>query len=279
MHSLKGRSELVIADLGCGNGLLGIFAKYCGFKKVYCIDTDPMFVEAARALSEQLSIHPITFIAGDVHALKNAEDRIDITAATDVIEHIYDLDNLLKTLNELNTEMISVFTTASNPENYFKVKKLRRLQLRDELEGFKGNAIDTEAHVPYLAMREKIIADHFKQSDEKMISVLAKACRGLNEADIITACMAFVDSGKIPKPADKYNTCDPRTGSWSERVLSLETYRSAFERQGFSLSILNGFFDDKGNGLKKWVNRLRNMFIPLLGKKISPFISLTGYKK
>jgi hypothetical protein len=78
-------------------------------------------------------------------------------------------------------------------------------------------------------------------------------------------------------------TCDPVTGSWSERLLSFEEYKLLYHTNGFSLSIKNGFYNThQSNFLKKtavlFVNTL-SKFFPVLGKRFSPFITLIGKKE
>src|SRR6478672_9571592 len=50
-HSTKLKEEIVLLDYGAGNGLLGMFAKHCGFKTVYSIDINESFVQTAQLLN------------------------------------------------------------------------------------------------------------------------------------------------------------------------------------------------------------------------------------
>ncbi|HEY9665190.1 MAG TPA: 50S ribosomal protein L11 methyltransferase [Coleofasciculaceae cyanobacterium] len=43
-----GNSEITVADIGCGSGILSIGAVLLGAKKVYAMDVDPLAVRAAR---------------------------------------------------------------------------------------------------------------------------------------------------------------------------------------------------------------------------------------
>ena len=50
--------EVVIADIGCGSGILSIGALLLGAHKVYAVDNDPLAVESARANRHLNQIHP-----------------------------------------------------------------------------------------------------------------------------------------------------------------------------------------------------------------------------
>src|SRR3982751_7024910 len=60
-YSTKPKEEIILLDYGAGNGLLGMFARHCGFKTVYSIDINESFVQAAQLLNHQLE-HPIDAI-------------------------------------------------------------------------------------------------------------------------------------------------------------------------------------------------------------------------
>jgi ribosomal protein L11 methyltransferase len=51
-------SDLVVADIGCGSGILSTAAILLGAKKVYGVDTDPLAVRAARSNRELNNIQP-----------------------------------------------------------------------------------------------------------------------------------------------------------------------------------------------------------------------------
>lgn len=178
--------------------------------------------------------------------------------------------------------MVSVFTTGSNPANYFKVRELKKIQLKDELKG--GSPADHflfgEAPLkPFLKIREQMITQLQPQLQKTEILQLAKATRGLNAGDIQKAVEQYQDSQKMPVAPTGFNTCNPENGSWTERLLSFKTYISLYEAADFTCEFYTGFYNDQGAGIKNSVKKLLNAGITIFGKKISPYIVIAGFKK
>jgi hypothetical protein len=276
------KEKLTIIDYGAGNGLLGIFAKYCCFGKVIINEIDHIFLMASQNLAEKLNIIIDKFIEGDISIVKKetTDLKIDAIIATDVIEHIYNLNDFFITLQSINPKIISVFTTGSNPENYFKVKKLQRLQLKDEYEG--GKPDDTalfgcESHKAYLEIRKDIIRGVLKNETDNIINQMASKTRGLQKKDILSAVEVYLQTGMFPKePIDKFNTCNPETGSWTERVIKLDEYNTIYQTFNFNLFVNTGFYNVHKKGLKRLSFQLLNLLVTIFGMRFAPFIILTG---
>ena len=283
-HSPLKKEDISLIDFGAGNGLLGIFAKYCGFKKVFLNDIDEKFVQASKKLAVQLNVEIDGYITGDIIAVQTYFKNEAPTAivGTDVIEHIYNLEIFYKTIQQINPLIVSVFTTASNPANYFKVRELKKIQLKDELEGgtpddhalFGGSPLG-----PFLKIREQFIRKYSNELSDAEILTLAKATRGMILGDIKAAVEQYSLSGKIPVPASGTNTCNPLNGSWTERILSLDAYISLYNTAGFTCKFYAGFYNDYGHGPMNFVKKLLNAGITTFGKKISPYIVIVGTKK
>ena len=62
--SSKQITDVTLLDYGCGNGLLGLFAKYCGIKKVYLCDNVPNFIEGSKLTAAALELEIDKFITG-----------------------------------------------------------------------------------------------------------------------------------------------------------------------------------------------------------------------
>ena len=274
--------DMCLLDYGAGNGLLGLFAKFCGFGKVMINDIDEPFLNASKILTSALNIDIHQFILGDLDDVKKVPfcQKIDALVATDLIEHIYDLDEFVATIASINPNMVSVFTTGSNPKNYFKVRQLMKLQWRDELVGGQENdalLFGHDAHDSYLKMRENIIRNIAPELDENIILRLAKLTRGKNRKDIITAVKNYQSKKELPVLiAHPTNTCHPETGSWTERLMPISMYKFIFLQHRFNLHISAGFYNQYKFGIKGICLAFLNKIILIFGLKLAPFIFLTG---
>ncbi len=282
--SNKNAGDICLVDYGAGNGLLGIFARHCGFHTVIICDQDKDFIRAARMLALALQVYPDEFVGGDITDLlsRGYMNKIDAIVGTDVIEHIYNLDDFFGSVQELNPAMVTVFTTASNPSNYFKLKQLEKIQLRDEFEGSDPADFElagAEAHLSFLEMRRRIVAENFEDANSAELEKLAIATRGLNKYDIVKCVTHYKQTGEFPvPPARAGNTCNPETGSWTERVLSIRDYRYIYSHYGFHLSVQPGFYNSYTPGFKKYLNLFRNILVKLTGNITAPFITLSARK-
>lgn len=278
-----GKKKISLIDYGAGNGLLGLLAKYGGFEKVYCNDLSADFLSAAKQLATAMKISLDGFIEGDIEQVKEycTAGVPNAIVGTDVLEHIYNLEHFFETVKEINPAMVTVMSTACNPANYFKVKEFRRLQVKDEwYGGMPGdNALFGEtAMEPFVETRKKLIADYSKGLlNTGQIKELAIASRGLRKDDIEKAVDEYTRNKilppLIPHPT---NTCDPMTGSWSERLLGFDEYKQIYSNAGFHLEIYDGFYNEYENGLKSKVLSLLNKMIPVAGHRLSPFVILAG---
>ncbi len=284
MQCHKPVAEICVIDTGAGNGVLSLFASYCGFKSVLLNEIDPHFVEAARQLSHQLQIPINAYFTGD---LIDCQDPIrqwqpDAIIGTDMIEHIYDPCLFFNAIRNINPKMASVFTTGSNPANPFKVFRLKQLQKKDEWEG--GQPADIllfghESHPAYFIWRKKLIreyADSLSEADTKM---LALGTRGRKWTDIQPVVDTYLQNGKEPVADHSNNTCHPITGSWTERLLPFSFYRDIYSRNGFELKIDPGFYNVHKKGLKSMFRKALNRSARIFGIRIAPFIFLSGGRK
>ncbi len=280
--------EIVFIDYGTGNGLLAMFASLLNFNRIVAIDVDEDFIATAKQTADAIGFKQIIFINGseDVLCQIDSNGINMVLAGTDVIEHIYNLDVFLTYLNKANKILLALFTTASNPLNPRIVRRLKKQQISDELYG--GTSSDRSLfgndHISFLSSRESIIRKNFPEIGTDEVKILAKVSRGLRKDDIIEMVHRFL-SNNIYMSAIEHptNTCDPETGSWSERLIELPEYKDLFNRYGFSLKIVNGFYDSfNGGRIVRFIISTLNKGIycfPALGVFAAPYILLIAKKR
>lgn len=280
-HSTKKKEDICLVDYGAGNGLMGLLAKYCGVGKVFINDLNAGFLDAAKKMSQSIEVLPDGFIEGDIEQVKNAFENSspDIIVGTDVIEHIYSLDHFFKKVKEINPVMITVMSTACNPANAFKVKEFKKLQIKDELYGGTpgDHALFGEISLePFIEIRRKIIVAYAgdKLADEEM-NKLAILTRGLRKDYIEKAVEKYVVEKVWPfLISHPTNTCDPVTGSWSERLLGFEEYKTIYAAAGFKVEFYDGFYNEYDATLKSIILKLLNLVAPFTVHRLSPFITM-----
>lgn len=282
-NTRKKKKDICLLDYGAGNGLMGLLAKYCGFGKVFINDLAADFLLAARELCNALQLQPDGFVEGDVESVKKYGNTLfpDVVVGSDVIEHIYDLNIFFRTIQEINPAMVTVMSTACNPVNPFKVKEFKQLQIKDELYGGTpaDHALFGEAAIePFIETRRKIITAY---AQDKLtgteINDLAALTRGLRKDDIEKAVEKYTVSKILPATlSHPTNTCDPVTGSWSERLLGFDEYEAVYANAKFEVKFYNGFYNEYEGNLKSRLLYLVNKIIPFVAHRLSPYITMVG---
>lgn len=258
-------AQVVMVDYGGGHGFLSLLAKSQGIGRVVYIDYNPQAAETVTAISSQIGLSPDVILCGSSAELRQwCRDNGVIPHALlgmDVIEHIYRLDTFFADLQAINPKLYQLYTTGSTPYNRHVVKRLHQFMLADEL-GHNGQP-------GFFQLRRDHIAAHFPTLTALQLDAWAQATRGLAYDDILQA----VETG-IPNPiSDPYNTCDPATGSWTERILTLAQYQELARPCGFVLAVANGFYNDSRHGLKGLISKGLNILLHCRRlRALAPFI-------
>lgn len=261
-------SDVTLVDYGGGHGFLSCLAKSRGAGRVIYVDVNPQAVEAAGAVSRALGCGPDVLLQGDAGALldyvRTSRCKPDALLGMDVIEHIYRLPDFFAALHEANPAMRMIFTTGSTPFNPHVTKRLHRVMRRDE-EGHDGKP-------GFYDLRRQAIARQFPLLSGPELDVWAACTRGLNYQDTLLA----VERREPYAMADAFNTCDPATGSWTERILPISGYESATMPFGWKVSVASGFYNTHRDGAKALPSRLLNLLLRTGGFLfLAPFIILT----
>ncbi len=262
-------SDLTVVDYGGGHGFLSCLLKRQGFEKVIYIDYNPQAVETVRAVSQQLGYGPDIVLLGDAAILRTwcQENHIlpDGLLGMDVIEHIYRLDTFFNDLHAIGP-MSMVFTTGSTPYNPHIVHRLHKAMIADE-QGRNGQP-------GFYQLRRQYLANHLPQLSDGQLDYWARHTRGLEFSDLLQA----VGSGTPYPSYGPYNTCDPATGSWTERILPLKAYREILKPHRATVTVANGFYNTYRSGAKTIPSRLLNLLLRIPGpffRPLAPFILLS----
>ncbi len=87
------QAKLVIADIGCGSGILSIGALLLGVEKVYAMDTDPLAVKTCRnnAQLNQFDESSLAIAEGSIDELLNLDKPVDGIVCNILAETIIEL--------------------------------------------------------------------------------------------------------------------------------------------------------------------------------------------
>jgi len=285
----KKPEDAVLLDHGAGSGILSLLAKAAGIGKVVYEDIYDVSCRDACFIARSLSLEADEYLHGDEQAIVRyfkQHSGPDVIISRNVIEHVYRPETLLQVLAGIHDKPMQVlFATTGNFHNPAVRAYTRKLQRKAEYEGLKSRwDKSTDAKKPLLQIRKEIIAGMVPDFDENTLQALAKHTRGLTRPAIALVIEDFKSQGKLPPLlSDPYNTCDPETGNWVERLDSIAAYKDIFEENGFSFTCLPGFYDTHyASATANILARLLNPCIRVLGSKgtkLSPFIGLKGMRK
>jgi DNA phosphorothioation-dependent restriction protein DptG len=88
----------------------------------------------------------------------------------------------------------------------------------------------------------------------------------VNEGDVSSNEQYLLTGRDFIVDIDQYNTCDPNTGNWTERILPLKKYQEILNRQKYQVRIKNGFYNSDR----------KNIFLSLIAKGINFFVRNSG---
>lgn len=93
MRLYENAEQQVIADIGCGSGILSIGASMLGAKRVYAVDTDPLATKTARNNGNlnQIDRERVTVIDGSIEQLLELDIAFDGVVCNILAETIIEL--------------------------------------------------------------------------------------------------------------------------------------------------------------------------------------------
>jgi hypothetical protein len=267
-------SESTFIDYGGGCGILSFLAKESGFRTIVYNDIYSHSVSDAAIISEKLGVTIDYFICGDIATLAAEIDLHsiypDLICSFDVLEHIYDIESWINTLAGIKRKFSLLFVSGANPCNPLISNRLRRLHFRSEYQGCEKNIRfnDSFLNTSFIVERKKIIKNRFSELNETETDFLAEKTRGLIKADIEQVITDYLKTGEIKYKIDHpTNTCDPYTGSWTERLIDLERLKKQITGRKLHIDIRNTLYSYSDNIFINSIKYLLNILIRLTGHK------------
>lgn len=265
-------TDITMVDYGGGHGFLSCLAKSRGVGRVVYVDLNPQAVTTVKVVADQLGYGPDIVLQGDAATLRYQLQQSGVVPhavlGMDVIEHVYSLEDFFADIHSLNPHMFMLFTTGSTPYNKRVVRRLRQVMVADEL-GLNGKP-------GFLALRRSAIAQYFPKMTSAELDIWAEQTRGLNYQDTLRA----VETRTPHLLADPYNTCDPVTGSWTERILPIADYQRIVAPYGWQVSVDNGYYNTFRHGAKALPSRMLNVLLCFgFFKRLAPFIIITIHQR
>ncbi|MFK8104132.1 MAG: methyltransferase domain-containing protein [Saprospiraceae bacterium] len=278
------REKMVVVDYGGGTGILSFLAAELGFAKVIYNDIYEVCCHDAQVLAEALG-YEITFVKGEVtdviHYCETESLACQVVLSSEVIEHVYEIENLLKALPRLgkNTALRIVLETAANSLNPVINRRLKKAQQTvDQLdrEMYPGKK-EQDSLQAYATIRKQLLkAFTTNQLSEQEVEQLSKLTRGKIKKDIEAAAKSYLTTGILPQPIDHpTNTCDPLTGNWCEKLMNPYQLNEILARQGCTTKVLQGFYGSSPQSGKK--NKIKALFNWIIGRLGTPGVRLAPY--
>jgi len=283
-------ADAVVVDYGGGSGLLAVLAKATGVGAVVYVDNFAVSCQDAATIASALG-HPADhYVHGELDALAaslGAHDlACDAIASNNVVEHIYDVEGFLARLGALSDgALTAVMSTAATPFNPIVRRRFMREQRQaewvDRPAAWGDKASDD--HRAFREVRAEIIAAHAPTLTPAEVDRLAAATRGQIAADIVRTVDAYRATGIVPEGLrHPTNTCDPRTGNWTEHLMDFDRLAAVLRGEGYRTSLLAGYYAEPRGRIKGAAARALNLAIRWSGRaglRLAPFVTLVGTRR
>lgn len=157
-------------------------------------------------------------------------------------------------------------STTANACNPLRRRQLTPVHITDEFVGSEPDPFirDADSLEPFADLRRQRICialdGEQRPWDDALLEEMVRRTRGLHYADIDEALNEWITKGVLP-PLLQHptNTCDPRTGSWSERLLDPRVLRAELPGMGLpQVQVVRGRWHPSAAPSKRWAGRFLN---------------------
>lgn len=288
-QSDKPLPDTVLLEYGGGAGILSLLARECGVGTVIYNDVYDVSCVDAETIGQATGNTADHYVCGEIDEitefLKRRSLSCDVMVSSDVIEHIYDVDEFFSKLPGLSAERIGVaMSSHANPSNPIVKRLLVKKQMRVEYEdrGYAAGHKKRDSLRSYLSIRRDIVRECGDGSlSDGEIEELARATRGMVDADIRSAVFSYLGTKQLPAPpTHRTNTCDPTTGNWEDRLADPLQLLRGLSSAGFDANILAGRYGRPNGLVRRVLARVLDVLITSAGGqglRLAPFFLIRGW--
>ena len=263
----KPLQNAVLIDYGGGPGFHSLLARELGIGTVIYDDILQSYCTLAEEIATILGRQADYYVTGDIDALIQFCDqhaiKADVITSSDVLEHVYDIDDFLSKLQLLSHEgTVTVHSSGCNMFWYPFYKSVSRLHRKVENESGEDVGIQSSCYDE----RMKIIREHAQNMSADRLNQLAADTRGLAGREIINAVDRYLKTGERPALIEHpTNTCNPQTGYWAERSMNPYYLQETLSFNGFDAKLLAGPWERGNTPIVRIIRAVLNFLI-----RISP---------
>jgi 2-polyprenyl-3-methyl-5-hydroxy-6-metoxy-1,4-benzoquinol methylase len=280
-------TDVGIVDYGGGSGMLSLLAREAGVAKVVYNDIYDVSCVDARTLAVRVGLAADDYVLGDIEDLtsylRERSVRCRSIVSSDVIEHVYDVDEFLRAVPGISSGPLRVvFASHANTFNpllsWMLMRTQRAVETRDRPPALGQKLRDTTRS--YRGVREEMIRQHAPLLTLEEVARLGAVTRGLMKADIEKAVDSFLETGEAPAElVHPTNTCDPYTGNWCEHLMDPFELAKTLSASGIPTQVGVGYWGDYAGRWKRLSLPIVNMAIRMSGaqgRRLAPCYVLYG---
>ena len=275
-RSLVSRMEAgdqIVADLGCGFGILDMLIGLFGAKEVIGVDLSQEKVAVANKIICELGLTHVSILHGDALKSDLPREHFDIVIATEVVSHVHDLNRFFEEAHSILKVGGRFYIADENNALDIRGRILRRRFWQMVERGPLRREVGADK--PYAKMREDFIRKNFPMIGDKDLCASADGTKGLWGDQIIKAVQLFLQGRPFEKsPCFPY--LNPLTGEHLEHEYNPLVLKSYLNRKGFQARVIHPHFYPKSK-MKSFVSRWLTALHPV-SLIVSPGFEITAIK-
>jgi len=240
-----------ILDLGCGFGFFSVLFRLWGASGVVAYDHNTEKIHVLRLILCHYfpDLHGVLPVLGNGHQLTMDAASVDVVLLNDVISHVGDFCHCLREVRGVLGRGGRLLIRDSNNKLFLPgLHKRRRLWRRRECGPVRREQLrGTDTPLPFVAVREQIIREHYPNVSGESLKQLARATAGQDKQAILATVETYRE-GFVPPSPRKRVSRDPVTGEWLEREFNPFLLRRIIEELGFDVSFVPSYCRQRGAG-------------------------------